>query len=457
MAGNTGYKSYTNLELYYPDDNSAAGETKVNTYGTEGYIAPVYDAANCVPSARYYNTERTLAATRNNCGGGYTGSSVTMTAVASMFISTISIADANAKADSYLSTNAQSYANNSGTCTVSPSITITSYSAGNLYFSYAPAGYAPGTFHVQTSTTSSTGPWANNTGGVTSPRSVGVPTVTTWYRIQDAVTPSVISNVYQYVLAGDTTPPNAPVISSSLVNSTPRINLSWTVPFDNVGVTGYELWKDEGLGWFLLATTTGTAYADFDIWYDTTYSYKIKAKDAALNWSTFSNTTSKTPYEPIQCFVEGTLITLDNGTQIPIETLVVNQLLLSAEIETLLDTNNVNELYKWNSGFLQEKRISSPITQIEPKVAYKTIIINDGLLEATPSHSQLIQRDGLWKFISLGDVIVGDNLYDINKEIIPITIVSVSLEKRNIYPLTLSPSHTYFANGILTHNIKQPI
>jgi hypothetical protein len=156
------------------------------------------------------------------------------------------------------------------------------------------------------------------------------------------------------------------------------------------------------------------------------------------------------------CFVEGTLIALPDGTQLPIETLVVNQLLLSAAIETLQDTNNVSELYQWNTNFLQEKRMVSPITKIEPKIAYETIIINKGLLEATPSHSQLIQRDGVWKFIPLGNVTVGDNLYGINKEIIAITSVLVSLEKRNIYPLILNPSHTYFANGILTHNNKQP-
>jgi hypothetical protein len=338
---------------------------------------------------------------------------------------------------------------------VVPSITITTYSAGNLYFTIGGTAYVPTTFHVQTSTTSSLGPWTSNTAGVTSPRSVSIPTVTTWYRIQDAVTTSIISNVYQYVIAGDTTPPNAPVISSRLVNSVPRINLSWTVPFDNLGVTGYELWKDEGFGWFLLATTTATVYADFNLSYDTTYSYKVKANDAAFNWSAFSGVTSKTPIEPlIVCFVEGTLITLFDGTQKPIEALEMNQLLLSTDIETLQDTNDVSELYKWNSNFLKENRIASPVTMIDLKIAYKTIIINGGLLEATPSHSQLIQRDGIWKFIPLGDVVVGDNLYGINQEIIVITSVFVSLEKRNIYPMSLSPSHTFFANGILTHNIK---
>ncbi|WP_187775461.1 Hint domain-containing protein [Flavobacterium johnsoniae] len=128
--------------------------------------------------------------------------------------------------------------------------------------------------------------------------------------------------------------------------------------------------------------------------------------------------------------------------------------MLSTEIETLNDTNDVEKLYNWSCSYLLEKRITSPIIKIRSLTADKTIVINNGLLESTPSHSQLIQRDGIWKFIPLGDVIVGDNLYSIDKEIIPITSVFINSEKRKIYPLTLSPSHIYFANGILTHNIK---
>lgn len=155
------------------------------------------------------------------------------------------------------------------------------------------------------------------------------------------------------------------------------------------------------------------------------------------------------------CLVEGTLITLPDGTTKPIEELTLDQLLLSVEIETLQDTNNAEELYKWSCDRLSENRIVSPITKLTHKIAYETIIVNDGLFEATPTHLQLIQRDGFWRFIPLGDILVGDQLYTIDQEIIPVTAVTVNLEKRNIYPMTLNPFHTFFANGILTHNYKQ--
>jgi hypothetical protein len=271
--------------------------------------------------------------------------------------------------------------------------------------------------------------------------------------------PATISEWRGYnhsAVAPDTTPPPRPIINLDFYNGS-VFSIAWEPVSDPSGILRYQIFFGTipDPPYYDEVTFEYTSYLFDAVAPNTTYYVTVTAVDGANNVSRSSNMIA---YKTASaCFVEGTIITLWDGTQMPIEKLVVNQLLLSAEIETLRDTNNVNELYKWNSGFLQEKRISAPITQIEPKVASKTIIINDGLLEATPSHSQLIQRDGLWKFISLGDVIVGDNLYGINKEIIPITIVSVSLEKRKIYPLTLSPSHTYFANGILTHNIKQPI
>jgi hypothetical protein len=114
--GNTGYKSFASLELYYTDDNSYAGATKANVVTDPDYIAPVLDTVTCVPSARYYNTVRTMDATKNGCSSGYSGSSVTLTANANQFVSAISVADANALADSWLATNVQTYANTSGTC-----------------------------------------------------------------------------------------------------------------------------------------------------------------------------------------------------------------------------------------------------------------------------------------------------------------------------------------------------
>jgi hypothetical protein len=52
---------------------------------------------------------------------------------------------------------------------------------------------------------------------------------------------------------------------------------------------------------------------------------------------------------------------------------------------------------------------------------------------------------------------VGDVLYDYDGNLIPVTSIEINKEPRMVYKLTLSDtSHTYFANNILTHNIKPP-
>lgn len=262
---------------------------------------------------------------------------------------------------------------------------------------------------------------------------------------------------------------NTPIISSSLSSDGMTINLSWITPHDDIRTTGYQLYRKVGSGgtwtsYRSINVANVTTFSDNSLDSNTTYYYKVSTRNAADDLSASSNETYQTTsYGSNEgpggggsgCFVEGTLITLPDGSKKAIEELHLEQLLLSAEIETLIDTNNASELYKWSSDSLLERRITSPITKLTQKDAYKTIIVNDGLLEATPTHLQLIQRGGLWRFISLGDIQVGDNLYTINNEIIPVTSVKINLKKRRIFPLTLNPFHTYFANGILTHNYKE--
>ncbi|WP_268847405.1 DUF5977 domain-containing protein [Flavobacterium aestivum] len=66
----------------------------------------------------YYNKAKSLTATKNDCAAGVIGTSVTLTANANQFVSTISLEDANAKADAWLIANVQAYANNAGTCRI---------------------------------------------------------------------------------------------------------------------------------------------------------------------------------------------------------------------------------------------------------------------------------------------------------------------------------------------------
>lgn len=99
---------------------------------------------------------------------------------------------------------------------------------------------------------------AGNVGSASSPTSIKVP---------DTVAPSTPTN-----LKG--TP------------GTRSVTLSWTASTDNVAVTGYEIFR----GGNKIATVTGRTYTNSGLASGSNYTYKVRAYDAAGNFSAFTGT-----------------------------------------------------------------------------------------------------------------------------------------------------------------------
>jgi hypothetical protein len=94
----------------------------------------------------------------------------------------------------------------------------------------------------------------------------------------------------------DTTPPTPPSALSAVAASSSRIDRSWTASSDNVGVASYEIQRDSGTGFSTIATIGNlTSYSDSTVAAGTTYSYRVRARDAAGNVSPFSAPASATP------------------------------------------------------------------------------------------------------------------------------------------------------------------
>jgi fibronectin type 3 domain-containing protein len=95
--------------------------------------------------------------------------------------------------------------------------------------------------------------------------------------------------------AGAPTPPTAPTNLTATVSGS-QINLSWTASTDNVGVTGYLMDRCLGAGcttFAQIATPTATTYSDTGLT-PGSYSYRVRATDAAGNLSPYSNVASAT-------------------------------------------------------------------------------------------------------------------------------------------------------------------
>ena len=105
------------------------------------------------------------------------------------------------------------------------------------------------------------------------------------------------------VVVPDTTPPTAPAGLAATAVSSSQINLSWTASTDNVGVTGYHVERCQGAGcanFAQVGTATGTTFNNPGLTVSTSYSYRVRAADAAGNLSGYSNVASAaTPSIPV--------------------------------------------------------------------------------------------------------------------------------------------------------------
>jgi fibronectin type 3 domain-containing protein len=89
----------------------------------------------------------------------------------------------------------------------------------------------------------------------------------------------------------DTAPPSNPTNLTATAVGTTRADLAWTAATDNVGVTNYEIFRG---GVLLTMVGAVTSYSDTSVTTGSTYSYQVRALDAASNRSIFSNTATVT-------------------------------------------------------------------------------------------------------------------------------------------------------------------
>lgn len=130
-------------------------------------------------------------------------------------------------------------------------------SVGGSVLRYADSGLAPSTAYRYTVR-------ARDAAGNLSPLSAALP-----------ITTAAI------VVAPDTQAPTLPTALKASSSASSAVQLSWQAASDNVGVTGYEVFRDNAS----IASTSSLAYTDSGLQANTRYSYSVRARDAAGNWS----------------------------------------------------------------------------------------------------------------------------------------------------------------------------
>ncbi len=104
----------------------------------------------------------------------------------------------------------------------------------------------------------------------------------------------VVADAVKFVMtSSDLVAPSTPTNLTATTASATQINLSWTASTDNVGVTGYKIYRNGAY----LTSVTGTSYSNTGLAEKTTYNYKVSAYDAAGNESAQSSQASATTWE----------------------------------------------------------------------------------------------------------------------------------------------------------------
>jgi fibronectin type 3 domain-containing protein len=112
----------------------------------------------------------------------------------------------------------------------------------------------------------------------------------------------------------DIQPPTVPSNLTATGVSGVQINLSWTASTDNAGVASYLVERCQGTGCSTFAqmgTTPGTTttYSDTGLSPNTSYSYRVRATDAAGNLSSYSNVASAVTSSTTINYVQGNYAT----------------------------------------------------------------------------------------------------------------------------------------------------
>ena len=206
---------------------------------------------------------------------------------------------------------------NAVTITITPTWTGTTYNEGySVWIDYNKDGdFADSGEQVWTKTASKTTP-VSGTFTVSSSASVGATKMRVSMKYNGIPTSCESFSYgevedYTVVLSGsapDTTAPTAPTNLSASGTTQTTTSLVWTASTDNVGVTSYDVYQ----GASVIANVTGTTSQVTGLTAATSYSFSVKAKDAAGNVSSASNVVNVTTDPVPSCSNMNLSITFDN-------------------------------------------------------------------------------------------------------------------------------------------------
>ncbi len=151
------------------------------------------------------------------------------------------------------------------------------------------------------------------------------------------------------------------------------------------------------------------------------------------------------------CLLEGTPILMADGSTKNIEDLTIGDQVKNFSIEGL-DFNG--DAYKtWSTEVINITPSTSTVTAIYPDTFTSYYRINN-LLNITFEHPVLVKQGTEYSFKAVAALRVGDHLLNKDGEWIEILTKELITQTVDVYNINVESQDTYFANGILIHNVE---
>jgi len=154
------------------------------------------------------------------------------------------------------------------------------------------------------------------------------------------------------------------------------------------------------------------------------------------------------------CFIAGTMISINGNDAVPVENLNTGDSVLSKNIPTLIDSDDSETLQNWSNASIAGNASTALVVSNKTEQVTEVYNVNNGLFKMTAAHLHIIKRNNVWTIVTAENLQVGDVFEDKDGNEVPVTSIAAESYNGLVYRLNVETDDVYYANGILTHNIK---
>ncbi|QZK90635.1 hypothetical protein K5V07_09075 [Flavobacterium sp. CHNK8] len=258
----------------------------------------------------------------------------------------------------------------------------------------------------------------------------------------------------------DLTQPSAPNYINGFLEERNQIYIEWGAALANDNVVSFEVWRRTAGG---ISSLRYTADVSENYFYDTgayntTYYYKVRAKNSIGNYSEFTYEVDVTTgSNGGSCFDVESLVTMVSGQSKKLKNVVVGDQLQGFSFPNEVDESE-GDYMSWSGKLSEATKVEvtvvNKITSIQPNY-YEIKAADTTTVRATAFHPLLVTEDGEnVQWVCVKNITPNMLLIDKTGKIKPIESILFKDEPLEVALLDVESVDSYVISGIVAHNLK---